>query len=641
MGCGSPQSYKDPDNPEYLNRYPQGDLDRISLYTDQALILRDEIPIEMKKNSAIRLLHWVLAVSLCAGGCTAGAPSASLASDTAAATRTVDPFASFLGQVPIDPRRIASFDERGDVDAAVRAFYERRDYAPAWTSESSLSPQAYRFVEQLLRADDEGLEPADYRAAELAREIHSTYANGTPPSPARYALELALTETFIVYATDLLRGRVKPAAIGVTWHTSARRADVASVLEAGIDQGDVAAALQGLDPPHPEYRRLARELAQYRQIAATGGWPRVPDGPTIHPGDAIAASRLYSLEERLSTEGYPPPREDGAADARQRRVSTSVAPARYGGRIADALRVFQQHHGITPDGILGRATMQELNIPATVRVRQIALNMERWRWLPTDLGNPHIRVNVAGFDLGVYEDDRQVMQMAVIVGKEGWGTPFFSDKLQYIILNPYWNVPPSIAVDDILPKVKSDPSYLSRNEFELAGGGAPHEDAVDWSQISATNLPFRFRQRPGPANPLGRIKFMFPNQFNVYLHDTPSKALFRRTDRAFSHGCIRIEKPFELATYLLRSRPEWSSDHIRAAIDSLRNQRVNLPAPVPVYILYWTASVDDLDQINFYQDIYGVDAKLEGALRRRGPEGLMVDGERAARAGGSTATAPL
>jgi murein L,D-transpeptidase YcbB/YkuD len=277
------------------------------------------------------------------------------------------------------------------------------------------------------------------------------------------------------------------------------------------------------------------------------------------------------------------------------------------------------------DGVVGPATLSALNVPTAARVSQIEVNMERWRWLPEDLGRRYVFVNIANFELDVVEDKREVITMRAIVGRDYRRTPVFSDRMTYLVLSPFWNVPPSLAAQDILPQVRKDPNYLAQKGmrvFEGWGSDTKEIDplSVDWSSITGKNLRYRFRQDPGPSNSLGRVKFMFPNKFNVYLHDTPSRDLFQKTARAFSSGCIRIENPIELSEYLLQGDPRWDQSAILAAIDRRIEQTVNLPEPIPVHLLYWTAWVDAAGIANFREDIYGRDKLVAEALAEKPPE---------------------
>jgi murein L,D-transpeptidase YcbB/YkuD len=288
------------------------------------------------------------------------------------------------------------------------------------------------------------------------------------------------------------------------------------------------------------------------------------------------------------------------------------------------VRHFQRRHGLDVDGVVGPATLSALNASADERVRRIEVNMERWRWLPQDLGRRYVIVNIANFELDVVEAEQEVMTMRVIVGRDYRRTPVFSGKMTYIVLSPYWHVPPSLAVKDILPQVRSDPGYLSRKGFKVfQGWGADTKEidpgSVDWSKVTGTNFNYRFRQDPGPVNALGRVKFMLPNKFDVYLHDTPSPDLFEKSARAFSSGCIRIEKPIELVEYVLRGDPKWNRDAVLAAIDRRVEQTVQLREPIPVHLLYWTAWVDAAGTVHFRDDIYSRDKLLAEALAEKPP----------------------
>jgi murein L,D-transpeptidase YcbB/YkuD len=295
--------------------------------------------------------------------------------------------------------------------------------------------------------------------------------------------------------------------------------------------------------------------------------------------------------------------------------------------LEQALKRFQQRHGLTADGVVDTVTRAELNMSAERRVEQLELNLERWRWLPQDLGRRHIIVNIAAFELEVEEEGKVVLPMRVMVGLPFHHTPVFSDTIRYIVLNPSWNVPHDIAVEDLLPHVKRDPSYLARQQMQLFQGWGPgarevDPDTVNWSAITPDDFPFRLCQIPGPINALGRIKFMFPNKFNVYLHDTPSRPLFKETQRDFSHGCIRIQQPIELAVYLLQKDPHWNREAILRELDEAVDRSVRLPEPIPIHLLYWTAWADEDRTIQFRRDIYNQDAPLLAALRALSPTKL-------------------
>ncbi len=316
----------------------------------------------------------------------------------------------------------------------------------------------------------------------------------------------------------------------------------------------------------------------------------------------------------------------GGDDAREAELARAgeSRPNVFDDRLAEALRHFQERNGILDDGVLGPRTRAELNRSVEDRIADLELNLDRWRWLPRQLGERYIVVNVAGFELEMDEHDRPVERMRVVVGKTGWNTPVFADTMRYLIVNPYWNVPESITEEEVAPKVMSDPGYLQRNRFQvLRGDRVVDPGSVDWTRPAT----FRVRQQPGPDNALGRLKFMFPNDRNIYFHDTPADHLFSRTERAFSHGCIRLEKPKELARALLPRVAGRSASAVDSLLATDKEQWVRFDRGVPVYILYFTAWADEDGTVRFYPDVYGRDRVLE--LQRRQVAGLSGKGLRA------------
>jgi murein L,D-transpeptidase YcbB/YkuD len=285
-----------------------------------------------------------------------------------------------------------------------------------------------------------------------------------------------------------------------------------------------------------------------------------------------------------------------------------------------ALARFQARHGLEPSGRLDRPTLEALNEPVEERLAQIEINMERWRWLPHDPGTRYVLVRIADFELDLVEEGKSALAMRVIVGKPYWRTPVFSALMTHLVLNPYWYIPQSIAAEEILPLLRRDPSYLGQRRISVAEGEGvavrPIEpDSIDWNRVQAEDFPYYLAQAPGPDNPLGRVKFMFPNAFNVYLHDTPNRALFAQEVRAFSHGCIRLEKSLELAVQVLRREGGWSLERLEQEVEKGINRQIVLEHPLPVYLLYWTAWVDAAGQVQFREDLYEDDQRLKEALR--------------------------
>jgi L,D-transpeptidase YcbB len=495
-------------------------------------------------------------------------------------------------------------------------FYERRTYRWAWSNEKGPLHQAGTLMNAVRKAYHEGLQPNHYhlgRLEAILENVGESRASVRPFNPDSLVdLDLLLTDTFLIYASQLLSGRVNPETIDPEWHANRREVDLAERLETALAANQIQDTLKSFLPPQPGYTKLREELASYRDIAEKGGWPMVPDGPRIQKGDS--GPRIAALRARLMASGDIDPGHQANGDL-------------FDDEVEQAVYKFQRRHGLDVDGIVGAATVAALDVPVEERMGQIELNMERWRWLPQDLGRRYILVNIASFELDVVEEGKPIMTMRAIVGRPYRRTPVFSSKMIYLVLSPYWYIPTGIATEDILPILHKDPEYLTRQNIKIfQGWGADAKEiepkSIDWSIVTAKNFKYRFRQEPGPWNALGRIKFMFPNKFNVYLHDTPSRELFTKTVRGFSSGCIRIERPIELAKYVLGSDSRWTQDKILASIDKGVEQTVRLPEPIPLHLLYWTAWVEDDGLIHFRNDIYGRDKRLSEALRKEPPKGL-------------------
>jgi len=500
-------------------------------------------------------------------------------------------------------------------------FYERRLYSPAWSDEHGATRLADDFLGALRRADAEGLRAEDYHLAGIEAVLAAVRTDDAKSRPAlapdRWAeLDLLLTDAFLVYGAHLQAGRVNPETLTPEWVSNRRTADIAAVLESALASGSIARWLESLVPSQDGYRRLREALARYRVVATGGGWPTIPDAATLQRGDS--GNAVGALRERLRLE-----------DDLVERAADDHGVDRFDAGLELALQKFQRRHGLTADGVVSAATRAELNVPVERRVEQLELNLERWRWLPNDLGRRHIIVNIAAFELDVVDEDAVVLSMRVVVGRPFSRTPVLSDTMRYLVLNPYWHVPRSIAAEELLPKVERNPAYLTRYKmrvFPSAGPDAQEIDpaTVDWVAITPAHFPFWLRQDPGPLNALGRVKFMFLNKYSIYLHDTPAGPLFGESQRDFSHGCIRIEHPIALAAYLLRENPRWTRDSIVSALGDAVDLAVPLPEPMPIHLLYWTAWADGDGTIEFRRDIHDRDAPLWKALRARPPTQLIT-----------------
>jgi murein L,D-transpeptidase YcbB/YkuD len=478
---------------------------------------------------------------------------------------------------------------------ALRTYYEEDGGALLWLG----SDRAAALIAWLGAAEADGLDPAAYPSDQLAR-LHA--AIGETDDRGKAIIELHFSAAFLEYASDLKVGRVLPHKVDPDFFLQERSIDQVVALEGLAAIGDLDRFFAGWQPSAPEYAALRASLADYRALAELGGWPKVPLGETLKIG--MSDPRVPALRARLAV-------TDGA-DVETMPGNELV----YDDGLADIVEAFQARHGLDVDGAVGPATIVALNVPVSRRIQDVVLAMERWRWMPDSLGNEFLMVNIAGFELVRVNQGAVEERMAVVVGKPYNRTPVFSDEVRYLEFNPYWNVPSSIALKEELPKLRSNPAARAAAGFEAVRGDQVYNlTSVNWNQYGPGNFPFQLRQRPGTNNALGRVKFMFPNKFNVYLHDTPSRSLFSRSERAFSHGCIRLARPLELPDQVLAvgGVSGWGMDKIDSVVASGKRTVVNLVDPLPIHITYFTAWVTD-GVPNFRGDIYEQDEKLMAAL---------------------------
>jgi murein L,D-transpeptidase YcbB/YkuD len=502
----------------------------------------------------------------------------------------------------------------------VKDFYVASSYALAWSAQDQPTPQARAIISALQDADKKGLRADDYDGPRWSDRL--ARLSGSTPAPsaddwARFDLEL--TVSAMRYISDLHNGRISPQYFEYGLDIEAKKYKLAEFLRTSVVSApDMAPVLEEIEPAHVAYRRAMSALAQYVALAKAGDGEPLPalTMDKIKPGDVYPG--LPQLAQRLKLLGDLPPDASAPAATGPATPETTPAPTNvYDGDMVKAVKHFQQRHGLLPDGTIDKDTFDELGVPLSRRVTQLQLLLERWRWLPSDLHPPMIVVNIPEFQLHAY-GEKSTLSMKTVVGKAlDHQTPVFADTMRYVIFRPYWNVPKSIVEDELLPAITRNRQYLDKHHYEVVDreGEIIPEDKIDAKvlrQLKAKKL--EIRQKPGPGNALGAVKFVFPNHYDVYLHGTPERKLFSQSRRDFSHGCIRVEDPAALAAWVLRGNHEWTRDRIRDAMDDDEPLQVNLPRAVPVLILYGTASVEENGEVHFFADVYGHDAQLERAL---------------------------
>lgn len=485
------------------------------------------------------------------------------------------------------------------IDVAVlKHFYAMRDYQPVWIQGDKLLPRLDIAIAFIATAEQEGLDSKDY---ELEQLVH--LRKQSSEDSILLELELRTTQAILMLARDLRRGRLIASEVDPDWHIQQQIFDPADYLQKAIASGNLKSSLEDLPPKTKGYQLMKQALAKYRELVARDiNWTIIPEVPLIRPDvDHPIISQLRSrIAQAFVVHGNP---------------DYDIAPSKsekYDDELVNAIKAFQEQHGLNADGVIGPNTQAALNKTPAQKIRQLRINMERLRWMPRELGDRHLLVNIAGFRLTAIESEKHVLDMRIIVGRDYRSTPSFNSLISHLILNPYWNVPNSIAHKDLLPKQQNNPNYFTSQRIRVYanhdGRSEPiNPDLINWHALGK-NFPYVLRQEPGEKNALGTIKFMFPNPFSIYLHDTPSKQLFQKDVRTFSSGCIRLEKPLQLAGFVL-NEPNAVTD-IVDKIKSSKTITVNLPKRLPIYLIYLTTWVDDLNKIYFASDIYGRDKRV-------------------------------
>jgi L,D-transpeptidase YcbB len=515
----------------------------------------------------------------------AAAPALAQKGDRAPAYESV---AAAVARILNGPDRLSLPLER--IRPALQAHYVRDKGSIYWVGTGRMTA----FVQRLVDAAGDGLNAADYPVDALI-DLRDSVNPGDAFQAAQ--TELFYSAFFVTYAGDLRIGRVTPQKVDPRLFRNRKTIDVLRVLTELKKQRDPGKFLSAFESRNPHYRALKKMLALYRAMAESGSWPSIAPGPNISPGGGDP--RVPQIRRLLTmTSDYA-----GAA---------SASPA-FDAQTVAAMKKFQLRHGLEAKGLIGKQTLVALNVPPAERSRQIMLNMERWRWMPENLGDYHFMVNLAAFELQEVQSSSIVERMNVVVGAVATQTPEFSDELEYVEINPTWTVPYTIATNEMLPKLRANPSAYAAEFDVFMNGKLASWGAIDWNSYGPGKFPFTFRQRPGPRNALGKVKFMLPNKHNIYLHDTPAKDKFLSTSRAFSHGCIRLSRPMDLADTVVGGVIGWSKAKIDAAFASGKTTQVPLPRKIPVHLIYSTAFFGT-NGIEFRPDVYGRDRKLHAAL---------------------------
>ncbi|RZO07773.1 L,D-transpeptidase family protein [Pseudomonas mohnii] len=493
-------------------------------------------------------------------------------------------------QSSFPPLLTARRHQRLDINRVVLDFYSHRNYRAAWTDGRDVA----QLLKSLNDTQIDGLVPQDFRIAELEQARLALQA--TAPTPAQSAaFDLAATRTYITALLQLRRGKVDPSRLDFHWNFDPvgvdPREDMNSFF-AALDAHDVARAFAQAPPQETVYRNMRESLAQLRKVRDAGGWPKVAEGQSLKPGmDGMAVAQLRA---RLVAAGYLAPAKGKRSD--------------YDDSVIAAVKKYQTEQYLGADGVAGKTTLEALNVPVEARIDQVRVNMERARWLLYKLQGTFVVVDIAGYKVALYRDGQPIWRSRVQVGKPFRSTPVFQSEITYVTFNPTWTVPPTILVQDMLPKIQQNPGYLAANRIRVLDrqGNVLDPSTVDWSNAKGLTL----RQDAGPENSLGQVVIRFPNDYAIYLHDTPHRELFARSVRATSSGCIRVENPLQLVELLFNDPVRWNSEGIQKQLANGRTENIMLPVKVPVLLAYWTVDLSKDGRVTFKPDVYGYDSPV-------------------------------
>lgn len=478
-------------------------------------------------------------------------------------------------------------------EKALPELYFKNDYAPVWED----SKKAKEGILEIISAWKEGLSPKDYHLSAIL-DLKDYLEENPEDRKSKALFDILLSDGILAYAHNLNQGKLDPESLYPTWNFFSRNLpnDAIEKLLGMIKSDSLNAYLLSLPPTNPNYQVLKDGLIKYTDIVYLGGWNELPEVSSIHPEDNTALGPM--LRERLEAEGY-----DVINDSSRY----------YDELLVDQVKLFQENSGLKPDGVIGKHTIKAFNESAESKLNKIRVNMERSRWVLEGEMNAFIIVNIAKYQLYYSDSGRITYTTKVMVGTDEKQTPVFRDDLQYIVYNPTWTLPTSISSKETLPSLKRDSLYLENHNMVIINskGEVQSDSGIVWADYSEDYFPFILRQQPGPGNALGRVKFLFPNKYAIYLHDTPSRYLFSKEERAFSHGCIRMQNPLDFSEFLLQKQDtNWTMDSIMTVIDSAATMSVRLKKSIPIYIMYWTAGINEYGNLFFVPDIYGRDERL-------------------------------
>jgi murein L,D-transpeptidase YcbB/YkuD len=540
----------------------------------------------------------------------ADSPAATAASNTSGPEPRVD--SAFVIQAMAADARFKTQEKWA------RKFYRERQFRLGWFRNHEVVPQAATFLAVVSKAKDDGLDPKRYRISKINKlfsDLHTVGSDTARRNQLERQADVALSGTYFAWASDYYRGVANPRDTkNEAWKVKRNKIKLDRALMTILKERESTYPYYDFAPLHPEYDHLKKALALLRARAEAGGWPTLPATTHLKPGDRLPVVAL--LRQRLlggETTGQTP-----ATVAAQPQPVNNITPATdtYDAALVEAVKGFQRDLGLPPTGLVNGQTLRQLNVPIQTRINQLILNMERWRWLPKKFEPDYLLVNIPEYRLRVYEQGKEALTMRVIVGKTLTATPVFSDKLEFVVLSPYWNVPFSIIDKELRPRLAANAQgTLDRLDMEVVKGYGRRATVIDpttidWLNVTPATFKYTLRRRPGPKNDLGEVKFIFPNSNDIYLHDTPHGELFSQTARNFSHGCVRVEEPVKLATYLLRDNPNWDQTAIEDTIAQRREKYITLKDKLPVYLVYLTAWADADGHAHFRDDIYNHDKAL-------------------------------